>query len=264
MRLERSTWPQVEAYFAEHDTVMLLFGSIEQHGRHNPLGTDMFAPVKLSELVEAQLPGLLIAPALPFGSTPRFTEFPGTISLGDDVLYQVVIRMCESLYTHGARHFVFLNGHGGNTKSLVDAQLTMARKGCRCALLDWWSMVRDINPAWAGGHGGGQETSANLYIDPTLVDLDAIDGQQLVDDAGAEMPTVGFDRVTFQGVTLQMPRPTRDYAANGWIGPDDPREASAQWGEEMLTAVADWIVAFVKAFERTPLAERPVTAGPAR
>ena len=53
-----------------------------------------------------------------------------------------------------------------------------------------------------------------------------------------------------------MPRPTRDYAENGWIGPDDPREASSAWGEEMLTAVADWMVEFVEAFEKTPLPER--------
>ena len=282
MRLERSTWPQVEAYFAQSDTVMLLFGSIEQHGRHNPLGTDLFAPLKLAELVEGRLPGLLVAPALPFGATPRFTEFPGTVSLGDELLYRVVLHMCESLYTYGARHFVFLNGHGGNTKALLDAGLTMSRRGCRCALLDWWSMVRDINPEWAGGHGGGQETSAMLYIDPTLVDTAAIDDMRLVHDAQSEPPTggeafetfgfetVGFDRVSFKGVTLQMPRPTRDYAENGWIGPDHPRDATAQWGEEMLGAVADWMVEFIPAFEGTPLPERDgdgcawKTAGPAR
>ncbi len=282
MRLERSTWPQVEAYFAQSDTVMLLFGSIEQHGRHNPLGTDLFAPLKLAELVEGRLPGLLVAPALPFGATPRFTEFPGTVSLGDELLYRVVLHMCESLYTYGARHFVFLNGHGGNTKALLDAGLTMSRRGCRCALLDWWSMVRDINPEWAGGHGGGQETSAMLYIDPTLVDTAAIDDMRLVHDAQSEPPTggeafetfgfetVGFDRVSFKGVALQMPRPTRDYAENGWIGPDHPRDATAQWGEEMLGAVADWMVEFIPAFEGTPLPERDgdgcawKTAGPAR
>ena len=57
MRLERSTWPQVEAYFAEHDTVLLVFGSIEQHGRHNPLGTDTMAPDYLMDLIEAMASG---------------------------------------------------------------------------------------------------------------------------------------------------------------------------------------------------------------
>lgn len=253
MRLERSTWPQVEAYFAKHDIVLLLFGPVEQHGRHNPLGTDVFAPVKLSQLIEEKLPWLLVAPSMPYGSTPRFAEFPGTVDLGDDLLRQVALRVCESLYRHGARHLVLLNGHGGNSKALNDAQLEMARRGCRCAELDWWKMVRDFNPAWAGGHGGAQETSANLYIDPSLVDLDALDDERLVNDVGPEMPTAYFDTVRFHGVEVSVPRPLRDYAGNGWMGPDDPREASASWGEEMLGAVADWAVEFIRAFERAPL-----------
>ena len=195
MRLERSTWPQVEAYFAEHDTVLLVFGSIEQHGRHNPLGTDLFAPSKIADLVEEKLPGLLLVPPMPFGSTPRFTEFPGTVSIGDQLLYEVALAICEDLMAAGARRFVFLNGHGGNSKALTNVQLDLARKGCRCALLDWWKMCGDFKPEWAGGHGGGQETSANLYIDPTMVDLDAVADMGLVDDCGSELPSVHFDTV---------------------------------------------------------------------
>lgn len=254
MRLERSTWPQVESYFAEHDVVLLPFGSIEQHGRHNPLGTDLLAPAKLAELIEGKLPDLLIAPAMPFGSTPRFAEFPGTINLGDELLRQVALRLLESLYEHGARHFVLLNGHGGNSKALNDAQLEMVRRRrCRCAELDWWKMVKDFRPEWAGGHGGAQETSANLYIDPALVDEGAVDGQRLVDDLGPDMPTTYFDTVSFKGVEVTVPRPLCAYAENGWMGPDDPREASAAWGEQMLTAVADWAAEFIVAFEKTPL-----------
>ena len=87
MRLSDSTWPAVQAYFAQHDAVMMLFGSTEQHGRHNPLGTDVFAPQKLSELVEAKLPELLIAPAFPFGSTICFEDLPATVSLPDSLLW---------------------------------------------------------------------------------------------------------------------------------------------------------------------------------
>ena len=253
MRLERSTWPQVEAYFAQNDTVMMVFGSIEQHGRHNPMGTDMFAPVKIAELIEAQLPDLLIAPALPYGSSNRFNDFPGNFSIGDRLLYEVVLSLCESLYHSGARHFVFVNGHGGNTKSLTEVQLTMARRGCRCALLDWWKMCGDFNPAWAGGHGGGQETSAMLYVDPTMVDLDAVADMGLVNDLGDTMPSKHFDTVEYRGVKVQVTRPTQEYAPNGWIGPDHPATASAAWGEEMLNAVAAWAADFIQAFAQTPL-----------
>ncbi len=253
MRLERSTWPAVQRYFAAHDTVMLLFGSTEQHGTHNPLGTDTFAPQKLSELVEAKLPDLLIAPALPFGSTSRFEDFPGTISLGDRILSDVVNKMCDDLRRHGARHFVFVNGHGGNSKVLMEAAVALARKGCLAAQLDWWKMVRDFKPEWAGGHGGAQETSANLYIDPSTVDMDAVEDMNLVNDLGDEIPTTHFCTVEYKGVSVEVPRPTSYITDNGWIGPDHPRTASAAWGEEMLNAVADWMVDFIGAFSKAPL-----------
>ena len=253
MRLERCTYPQAAAYFAEHDTVLMIFGSIEQHGRHNPLGTDLFSPLKIAELVEKQLPDLMIAPALPFGSTNRFVDYPGTVSLGDRLLYEVVLKIATDLYHDGARRFVFLNGHGGNTKSLTEVQLVLAKQGCRCALIDWWKMCGDFEPSWAGGHGGGQETSAMLYIDPTLVDLEAVAGMGLTNDLGPTMPTVYFDSVEFEGVRVQVTRPLEQYADNGWIGADDPKDASAEWGEKMLNAFADWLAKFIDAFEKIPL-----------
>ncbi len=45
-----------------------------------------------------------------------------------------------------------------------------------------------------------------------------------------------------------MPRDVIRYTSNGWIGPDDPKDAES-WGKEMLTAVADYIVAFIIDFD---------------
>lgn len=61
MRLERLTWPQAEAYFKDHDTVIIPLGSIECHGRHLPLGTDTMIPNRILEELEP-LTDALIAP----------------------------------------------------------------------------------------------------------------------------------------------------------------------------------------------------------
>ena len=50
-------------------------------------------------------------------------------------------------------------------------------KGCLVAMLNWWLMAWDMNPAWKGGHGGGEETAAILGIDPSLVDKSEIGGE---------------------------------------------------------------------------------------
>ena len=61
MRLAEMTWPQAEAYFREHDTVLIALGSTECHGRHMPLGTDWLIPDKILEVLEP-LTDALIAP----------------------------------------------------------------------------------------------------------------------------------------------------------------------------------------------------------
>ena len=40
---------------------------------------------------------------------------------------------------------------------------------------------------------------------------------------------------------------------NGWIGPDHPKNATEAWGKEMLSACADYIVDFLRAFRSVPL-----------
>jgi creatinine amidohydrolase len=79
MRLWDANWEQVEAYLERDDRVVVPLGSTEQHGVLS-LGTDAI----LCELAaaEAAAPlGIPVLPALPFGLTPTFTAYPGTINL---------------------------------------------------------------------------------------------------------------------------------------------------------------------------------------
>ena len=75
MRLEHLTWPKVQAYFQESDTVLIAIGSIECHGRHMPVGTDTMIPNRLLELIEEKS-GVLIAPTIPYGVSPSLAPIP--------------------------------------------------------------------------------------------------------------------------------------------------------------------------------------------
>ena len=72
--LEKSTWPAVEAYFANSDLVVLGFGSTENHGRHNPLGTDWMAPQRIMDLMGERRPEVLYGPTLRLGSADHFID----------------------------------------------------------------------------------------------------------------------------------------------------------------------------------------------
>ena len=163
MRLENLTWPKAQEYFEKNDMVLISIGSIECHGRHMPLGTDTLIPNHLLEKIEKKS-DVLIAPTIPYGSSPGLAPYPGSIDIDSEVLYQFCRQIFLSLYRHGARKFVFLNGHGGNIKMIQRLGMEFEDKGCLVAMLNWWLMAWDMNPAWKGGHGGGEETAANGVI----------------------------------------------------------------------------------------------------
>lgn len=252
MRLSNITWPKAQEYFKSNDMVLISIGSIECHGRHNPLGTDTIIPDFLLEKIEEKS-DVLIAPTIPYGSCQSLAPYPGTIDIDADILYQFFRQILLSLYNHGARKFVILNGHGGNIKTIERLGLEFEQKGCLIAMLNWWLMAWDMNPAWKGGHGGGEETAAILGIDPTLVDKSEIGGPLQLKDLTENLKATGFRSVEYKGVSIEILRNTPNVTDNGWIGPDHPNTATEEWGREMMQTTADYIVDFMEEFKKVSL-----------
>ncbi len=251
MKLQHMTWPQVQNYFSTHDTAVIGVGSCENHGMHMPLGTDALVPEKLISLIEEKV-DVLCAPVIPFGSCEYFTDFPGTVSLGDEVLYQVLSHVAEGLYRAGARHFVFVNGHGGNIPAIERVCYGMSKKGALGAVMNWWSMAGYFDPAWAGGHGGGEETAAILYINPDWVDRGAMRPGDIAGVSG-EIKAVTLKNAEFRGIPVTIPRDARPICRNGWVGPDAIEKATPEWGGKMLTTIAAYIADFIVEFAKAPL-----------
>lgn len=252
MRLANLTWPQAKKYFDENDMVLIAIGSIECHGTHMPLGTDTLIPNRILELIEEKS-DVLIAPTIPYGATQYLSPFPGTINLGPDGLYTVVSKVVEGLWSHGARKIVFLNGHGGNVSTLEKISLELDEKGGLGVILNWWLMAWDLNPAWKGGHGGGEETAGVLAVDPSLVDWDALDEMNLHNDVTENMERTGFKNVVYKGVPVVICRKVTRFTNNGWIGEDHPSKASEAWGKEMLQTTADYIADFMEELKKAPI-----------
>lgn len=254
MQLAHMTWPRAEAYFRDNDIILLSVGSIECHGKHLPLGTDTLIPQKLLEMIEP-LTDVAIAPIIPFGVCDSLSDYPGTVSLGQDTLYQVLTKITQGYRAHGVRRFVVLNGHGGNIPVLDQVALDLQRQGCMLAEMNWWLMAWDLNPAWKGGHGGAEETAGVLAVNPTLVDWDSIEDMTLK-PVSDEMEATGFKTVRFKGVEIPLVCPITEVTDNGWIGPDHPKNATEAWGRDMLKACAEYIADFMGAFRRVPLPDR--------
>ncbi|MEM3466322.1 MAG: creatininase family protein [Candidatus Jordarchaeales archaeon] len=120
--LHEMTYPEVSRK-AEEDTVIVIpVGSIEQHGVHLPLGTDLFIALEISRRL-AEKTGSIVAPALWVGFSEEHMAFKGTITLEGETLVRVIRDVIRSLSSHGFRKFVVVNAHGGNDAHLRSAVL---------------------------------------------------------------------------------------------------------------------------------------------
>ncbi|MBR2894742.1 MAG: creatininase family protein, partial [Oscillospiraceae bacterium] len=229
------------------------------HGKHMPLGTDTMIPDKIAQLLN-QSTDLLIAPTINYGATDDLSGFAGTISIGTEGLISLLRAVTDQFYRYGFRHFLILNGHGGNTAAIHTVGMHLYRKGAYLANLNWWQMAGQINPAWAGGHGGGEETAGVLAVNPDLIKNEYLDlGENIRNDISDELPSGAWTNVMFKNVPITIPREIRHITDNGWLAhafPHDvPTRATQEWGEEMLRTVADYIAEFSAAFSRAPLPE---------
>ncbi len=145
MRVADLNWMQLEAYLERDDRIVLPLGSTEQHA-YLSLATDNLLAERVS--VEAAEPlGIPVLPVLAYGVSPRFTAYPGSLSVDRDT-YVVLLRdLLGSLRGQGFRRVLIVNGHGGNSFAAEH----VAGDGVRWH--DWWSSDRQRELIVALGDG---------------------------------------------------------------------------------------------------------------
>jgi len=150
MRFDELNWMDVENYLKQDDRVILVLGACEQHG-YLSLAADTLIPQAIADAA-SQTTSVLVAPALPFGVSPHFTTYPGTITLRLSTYLQVVEDIIRSLAGEGFRRILILNGHGGNDP--VRTRLVELRNELpevKIAWYAWWTAPSTV--AVAEKHG---------------------------------------------------------------------------------------------------------------
>ena len=257
MYLAHMNHREVSDYLKKSDTIVIPVGSLENHGLHMPLGTDTLIPDKIAQLLNERS-NLLIAPTINYGATDDLVGFAGTVSIGTEGLIALLRAICDQFYAYGFRHFMILNGHGGNTAAIQAVGSHLYRKGAYLANLNWWLMAGQLNPEWAGGHGGGEETAGVMAVDPTLIKTEYLNlPEGYRNDLGDDLPYGAWTSVEYKGVSVTIPRAVKDITDNGWLvhsfKGDVPTRATPEWGREMLNAMADYIADFGEVFGKTKL-----------
>jgi len=91
MRLEELTAPDVAALDRDATVLVLPLGSVEQHGRHMPLGTDTILAHRLAlAAAERSAGSVVVLPPPWYGYSPHHMRFPGTVTLSVATLSALV------------------------------------------------------------------------------------------------------------------------------------------------------------------------------
>jgi len=141
MHIPHTHWQQIEEYLQHDDRCVLPLGSTEQHAFLS-LSTDSILAEKVALDAAGPL-GIPVFPVLPYGITPYFMAYPGTVSLRVGTYLAVVGDILDSLYEHGFRRILIVNGHGGNNPAgaFADEWLN-GHPEAAVRFHNWWNAPR--------------------------------------------------------------------------------------------------------------------------
>jgi creatinine amidohydrolase len=234
--IERLAQPAAAQLIAASGVAVVATGSVEQHGGHLPLGTDLFAAASIAERVAARL-DTVVASLGPVGVAHYHLAWPGTLTLRPATMAAVLVDVCGGLAAAGARRIVVVNWHEGNSATLrLGADQAQQEHGAAVVIAESHVITHTLFPdEMEFTHAGSMETAAVLAYDPSLVHLE--NATEASDRAAGEVAHGLYRRPDVYPVM----RDFHQVAATGWYG--RPELANAERAEQIAEAVADHAVA---------------------
>ncbi len=110
------SWCEIEALDKAKAVVYFGIAPIEQHGRHLPIGVDVYETEfwiqKSIESLEAEMKDytFLTMPIVPYGHA-QMDDFIGNIHLDQKQLYHLVLKSISDIVAWGIKHIVIISGH---------------------------------------------------------------------------------------------------------------------------------------------------------
>jgi creatinine amidohydrolase len=194
--LEDLTWTEVRDATRAGKTIAIVpIGGTEQNGPHMVLGKHNARVKLLAGRIATTLGNALVAPVLayvPEGQTAPPTghmRFPGTITISDGTLQEILESTARGLLLHGFKDVVFIGDHGGYQKTMAKAAANLNREWAKTsvrahAIEDYYDAADVDFPAYLKGKGFGAEeigthagladTSLALAVDPALVRMERL------------------------------------------------------------------------------------------
>jgi creatinine amidohydrolase len=258
------SWKEAEEAFKRSETVILPLGTLHGHGP-TPISIDSSSVEKLADEVGKRT-GLVTLPVVTYGENVKQKFYPGSIAISPDTLERFYVDIFQSLYRNGVRRVIILNGHGGNREALIRAGETARNFGMITAILEWWSLGRQLFPNLFPEARGS-------FMAELAVAL-AIGGKNIADlrDTGymgewgetytmrnifgEEIKPLGFNNFEYRGGQLIIPIQAWDLDLEGppVLGKEVVDELFER-GQETIRCLVDYIVDFAKKFQKVDITQ---------
>jgi creatinine amidohydrolase len=252
------SWPEVKRAADEGRVPIVPIGTLEDHGPHLPIDTDV-------TLVEAICRGAadeladttVVLPAIVHGYSPHHMDFPGTVTIGWETFCRYCTDVALSLVRHGFDRVLLVNGHGSN-QNLVEmaARLTMVEEPRALVAAAFYlsgprsqRVIAEVRESERGGmgHACELETSMYLHLQPGSVDMSlAVDEKTY--------PVTEHMWMDWSDGPLKLMPWWSSFSRSGVQG--DPTKATAEKGKALFEAAVDEVVSFVSELRQTSLPRR--------
>jgi creatinine amidohydrolase len=255
---ERLTWPQVRAAAGENLVCLIPVATLEDHGPHLPIDTDLRLTAEICRRAADAAPEeILLLPPIPHGYSPHHMDFPGPITIAWDTFTRYLTDVGTSLARHGFKRMLFLNGHGSN-QNFVEAAArlvavehpdVLAAAAFHTSGPEAARLIAELRDSERGGmaHACELETSMYLAIDP-----DAVDMEKAVDERG--YPAGEHSWMDWSDGPLKIMPWWSSFSRTGVQG--DATKATPEKGRALLDAAVRECVAYVRELLEKPLPER--------
>lgn len=231
IRWDNLTFTELEKLINDKTVVILPIGSVEEHGPHLPLSSDMIQPNYVAEQVSEKI-GAIVLPPISYGWTKTMNSFKGTISINFDTLKMLVFDILDSVCKTGVKNIVILSGHASK---LHMAALNLAAE----EILDIHHVkimvLSDYDIAYeyrgklvpeTDSHAGIIETSRVMAIAPELVKKERKYEQRKTEKKYMVLKDI------------------REYYTYGTLS--DPEGANSELGAQLNKLIVDRLIEYIK------------------
>ena len=176
MLVEEITSKEFEEALKTVKAVIIPVGSVEAHGPHLPIATDLYTIYEVCKALSKEV-DVLVAPPVYYGLCRSTRRLPGTVSIRGEVLKALLLDIFSEFWDFGIKNFFVLSGHAGGTHNafILDAveNFLENHKDANFFVANIYELLKpaleELEIPFNDSHAGEWEASLIMYFKPELV-----------------------------------------------------------------------------------------------